>query len=254
MISDKNIDSGKAFDWGFTSAQYAKYRNIYPQELYDRLCALGVGADATSWLDLGTGTGILPLNLYNMNADIYGADISDAQIEFAKKSAEERGLNINFLVSPAESTGFSENSFDIITAAQCFSYFDREVMKSEVSRMLKPHGKLIKIYMDWSLEDSIAKNSVSLVKEHNSLWDAGKNIYDDIYDDLFDNRRTEFFDCDIPFTRESWHGRMCACRGTLASMNEEQFQKWNSEHIRMLRNYPEAFTVKHRLFITWFEL
>lgn len=36
-ITNKNIDSGKAFDWGRTSADYAKFRNIYPQEFYDRI-------------------------------------------------------------------------------------------------------------------------------------------------------------------------------------------------------------------------
>lgn len=31
-IVDKNIDGGKAFDWGKTSADYAKFRDSYPQE------------------------------------------------------------------------------------------------------------------------------------------------------------------------------------------------------------------------------
>ncbi len=64
MLSNINIDNGKVFDWGLTSADYAKYRDIYPKELYQRLEELGVANDATSWLDLGTGTGILPMNLY----------------------------------------------------------------------------------------------------------------------------------------------------------------------------------------------
>ena len=29
-----NIDDGKAFDWGKTSLDYAKYRDIYPEEFY----------------------------------------------------------------------------------------------------------------------------------------------------------------------------------------------------------------------------
>ena len=35
-ITDKNIDSGIAFDWGRAASDYAKYRDIYPQEFYDR--------------------------------------------------------------------------------------------------------------------------------------------------------------------------------------------------------------------------
>ena len=34
-ISKKSIDGGKAFDWGRTSEDYAKYRDIYPAAFYD---------------------------------------------------------------------------------------------------------------------------------------------------------------------------------------------------------------------------
>lgn len=36
-IKNKNIDGGKAFDWGKTSDDYAKFRDIYPQEFYDKI-------------------------------------------------------------------------------------------------------------------------------------------------------------------------------------------------------------------------
>lgn len=29
-ITNEHIDGGKAFDWGRTSADYAKFRDIYP--------------------------------------------------------------------------------------------------------------------------------------------------------------------------------------------------------------------------------
>ena len=134
MISDKRIDKGKAFDWGNTSEEYAKYRNIYPSILYDRLRELGVGRDGSSWLDIGTGTGILPQNLYNEKAEITGVDISEKQILLARESAKKSERNINYLVSYAEATGLPDNSFDTITAAQCFWYFDRDKIKAEICR------------------------------------------------------------------------------------------------------------------------
>lgn len=36
-ITDPNIDNGKAFDWGRTSVDYAKFRDIYPQLFYDKM-------------------------------------------------------------------------------------------------------------------------------------------------------------------------------------------------------------------------
>ncbi|MBQ7740377.1 MAG: methyltransferase domain-containing protein [Eubacterium sp.] len=254
MISDKRIDKGKAFDWGNTSEEYAKYRNIYPSILYDRLRELGVGRDGSSWLDIGTGTGILPQNLYNEKAEITGVDISEKQILLARESAKKSERNINYLVSYAEATGLPDNSFDTITAAQCFWYFDRDKIKAEICRLLKPNGKLIKILLDWSYDDDYVLSSINLIKKYNPDWDVSKNALKDMYDDLFNARKTECFNCEIPFTRESWHGRMCACRGTLASMDKETFEKWSKEHTEMLKEYPNEFTVKHKLYITYFQL
>ena len=249
-----NIDGGRAFDWGFTSEQYARFRDIYPPELYDSLRALGVAADGSSWLDIGTGTGILPQNLYNPKAEIYGADISEEQIRFAKENAEKNGWNINYIAAPAEKMGLPDDSFDVITAAQCFWYFDREVMKNEIRRMLKSGGKFIKVYLSWLKEDEIGSNSIKLVKEYNTKWKPENSGAGDMFDELFEGRQTESFYCDINFTRESWHGRMCACRGTLASMSEEQFKEWSAAHLKMLSSYPEEFTVKHKVYISYFTL
>lgn len=254
MITKESIDGGKAFDWGFTSQQYAKFRNIYPPRLYNRLRELGVAADGTSWLDLGTGTGILPQNLYNPKAEIFGVDIAKEQITFAKHNADKHGWSIHYIVSPAESTGLPDSSFDCITAAQCFWYFDRETIKSEIKRLLKPNGKFIKIYLTYTLDSKIADKSHNLVKEFNNVWTPAASGSKDMFDDLFDGRVTESFYCDIPFTRESWHGRMCACRGTLASMDRETFEKWSKAHIKLLSDYPEQFIIKHKVYITYFEL
>lgn len=37
-----NIDNGNSFDWGKTSADYAKYRDIYPEEFYKRIVNRGL--------------------------------------------------------------------------------------------------------------------------------------------------------------------------------------------------------------------
>ena len=250
----KNIDNGNAFDWNLTSESYAKYRDIYPDILYGELRKLGVAADGTAWLDIGTGTGVLPKHLYNENARIIGVDISEEQIKFAKSFAKENELNIEYCVCPAEKTGLEKNSFDAITAAQCFWYFDKEAIKSEIQRLLKPGGIFIKIYLTWTLDDEIAYKSHMLVKEYNKNWKPGKSGSRDMFDNLFDGRVTKEFECSLPFTRESWHGRMCACRGTLASMDNETFENWSEAHLKMLCEYPNEFEIKHKLYISYFEL
>ena len=43
-----SIDHGRPFDFGRVSSDYAKYRDIYPQELYRRLRALEIGCQGQS--------------------------------------------------------------------------------------------------------------------------------------------------------------------------------------------------------------
>lgn len=250
----EKIDNGNAFDWSLTSESYAKYRDIYPSVLYDELKKLGVASDGTSWLDIGTGTGVLPKHMYNEKASIIGVDISEEQIRYAKQLAKENNQNIIYSACPAEKTGLESHSVDTITAAQCFWYFDKEAIKSEIERLLKPGGLFIKIYLTYTLDDEIAYKSHMLIKEHNRSWTPGKSGSRDMFDDLFEGRVTKVFDCSIPFARESWHGRMCACRGTLASMDEKTFENWSKAHLNMLENYPNEFEIKHKLYITYFKL
>ncbi|MCM1334874.1 MAG: class I SAM-dependent methyltransferase, partial [Eubacterium sp.] len=35
------IDGGKAFDWGRTSADYARYRDVYPPAFFEKLVGTG---------------------------------------------------------------------------------------------------------------------------------------------------------------------------------------------------------------------
>ena len=254
-MKNKDIDGGKCFDWGKTSDSYAKFRDIYPVELYERLRKFGAGVPGKSWLDLGTGTGILPLNLYKDGCKITGIDISGAQIEQAVKIAKEKKYNINFINCPAEETGLPEKSYDVITAAQCFMYFDKEKIVSEIKRIIKDGGLLIKIYMGWLKEEAVVINSLALVKKYNPNWLTGKPMIKDMKEHLFPIEAQESFYANIPFTWESWHGRIKATRGVEASMTSSQLAKFESEHINMLsESTMSEFTIKHKIFITVYKL
>ena len=248
------VDHGNGFDFGKTSRIYAQFRDIYPPQLYEKLRTLGIGKAGTCWLDVGTGTGVLPLNLYTDRAKIIGADISAEQIAAAKEIAAQKNAKIKWIVSPAETLPIPDASVDFVTAAQCFWYFDRERFLAELRRVLKPGGTFVKIYLTYSLRDPIARRSYQMIKRMNPDWMPGSTGYRDVYTHPFPNGTVDALNCLIPFTRESWHGRMCACRGTMASMDAETFRLWDERHRRMLQKFPQTFTVRHRLYIASYRM
>lgn len=125
-IQNKKIDAGKAFDFGKTSSDYAKYRDIYPEVFYQKIIEKSLCVNGQSVLDLGTGTGVLPRNMYRYGAKWTGTDISENQIVEAKRLASEFEMDIDFYPIATENIDFPDHSFDVITACQCFWYFDHE--------------------------------------------------------------------------------------------------------------------------------
>lgn len=249
-IENKNIDSGKAFDWGKTSKDYAKFRDIYPQLFYDKIIDRNLCKEGQKVIDVGTGTGVLPRNLYAYGAKWTGIDISENQIEQAKLLS--KGLDIEYYSMPIEKLNFPDNSFDVITACQCFWYFNHEIVMPKFFKMLKPEGRILILYMAWlPFEDEIAGASEKLVLKYNPKWSGAKEKIHpieipDCYKESFDIVYHEEYPVKVHFTSESWHGRMKACRGVGASLSKEEVNSWEQEHMKLLSQIaPDEFDVLH---------
>ena len=161
-------------------------------------------------------------------------------------------MKIDFRAVPAEELDFPRDSFDVITACQCFWYFDHKRLAPKLEELLKPEGRLLILYMAWlPSEDSIAKRSEELVLKYSPGWTgAGETRHPielpDAVLDCFELESHEEYDLTVPFTRESWHGRMRACRGVGASLTEAELAKWDKEHRSLLeRTAPERFHILH---------
>lgn len=79
---------------------------------------------------------------------------------------------------------------------------------------------------------------------------AGETVHPidvpDCYADCFTLVYHEEYPLKVHFTRESWHGRMKACRGIGASLSQEEIKAWEKEHLRLLNEIaPEEFDVLH---------
>lgn len=68
--------------------------------------------------------------------------------------------------------------------------------------------------------------------------------------DFFTVTNAISMDMDIPFSRESWHGRIKACRGIGASsLSADEIAAWEKEHLAFLDTEPEQFTIPHYITI-----
>lgn len=85
--------------------------------------------------DCACGNGQAAENLAQIFDRVIASDISEQQIENAKKID-----NVEFTVCTAEQTDFPDDSFDLICVAQALHWFNFELFWSEIRRVLKPNG------------------------------------------------------------------------------------------------------------------
>jgi ubiquinone/menaquinone biosynthesis C-methylase UbiE len=77
--------------------------------------------------------------------EVVGIDISDVSIANCQELARKNGVErlTSYRVGDAENTGFEDNSFDVITEYGALHHLDLEKAFAEMSRILKPDGKII---------------------------------------------------------------------------------------------------------------
>jgi demethylmenaquinone methyltransferase/2-methoxy-6-polyprenyl-1,4-benzoquinol methylase len=98
-----------------------------------------------SILDLACGTGILTLKLADRfpQSKIVGVDMMVEYIAIAKrKVVEEKRRNIRLICGRAEQVQLRE-TFDCITSSYIPKYIPAEKLLANISRYLKPGGKLV---------------------------------------------------------------------------------------------------------------
>lgn len=251
------IDNGNEFDFGRTSEDYAKFRDIYPKNMYDKLIVFGIGKKGQKILDLGSGTAVLPVNMYHTGAEFTATDISENQIEFGRKIAKERKLdNINFKVCSAENTGFEDNTFDVVTAVQCFQYFNADKATKEIRRVLKPDGLFCKIFMDWlPFEDEVIGEMENHVLKYSPDWNGCgfekfRYSYPDWAENGFNIETIHSYDVGLEFSKEEWIGRIKSCRGVGASLSKERITEFENEYRKRLEKYDtDLLKLKHQIHI-----
>ena len=107
---------------------YARYRPVYPPELYEYIYSF-VKEKNTAW-DCATGNGQAALELARVFEKVYATDISEQQLKQAQQHKK-----IHYSTTAAEETPFADNSFNLVTVAQAYHWFNFDAFYKEVMRV-----------------------------------------------------------------------------------------------------------------------
>ena len=243
-------------DFGKTAADYGRHRAGFPDAFFDRLAAMNIVRAGIRALDLGTGTGTIARGLAIRGCDVTGLDRSLPLMEQAAELDREAGVTVKYVNAPAEATGLDAASLDLVTAGQCWHWFDRPRAAAECRRLLKSGGRLAIAHFDWiPLPGNVVEATEKLIERHNPKWTlgGGTGVHPQWLRDVsvagFKNLETFSFDVDSIYTHEAWRGRIRASAGVGASLSPEQVAAFDEELRTMLaQRFPaDPMPVMHRV-------
>lgn len=257
--SGKKLDAvrelGHRIDFGRTADDYGRYRAGFPGRFFERLAAMGIIRAGGEALDLGTGTGTIARGLARRGMKVTGLDKSDAMIAQARHLDEAAAVSVRYLTARAEDTGLPASSLDLVTAGQCWHWFDRPRAAAEAMRILRGGGRIVIGHFDWiPLAGNVPEATENLIRAHNAEWNlwGGSGIYPQWFRDLgnagFREIESFTFDIDVPYSQQAWRGRIRASAGVGAAMGPERVAQFDAALAAVLEEkFPEPMTVLHRV-------
>ena len=244
-------------DFGKTAEDYSRHRAGFPDRLFERLSAFGIGGPGQRILDLGTGTGALARGFARRGAEVTALDIAPEMLSAAAALAAAEGLEVDFREGGAEATGLPEGAFDVVTAGQCWHWFDSAAAAAEARRLLRPEGRIAICHFDWlPLPGNVVAASEALIRQHNPAWTLdGRDGFHGFHATAlavagFLEIESLSFDHGVSYSHEDWRGRIRASAGVSGSLAPAEVAAFDRAHAALLAaEFPEdPLVVPHRCF------
>lgn len=247
-----------SIDFGRTAGDYARHRAGFPEVFFDRLFADDSVRENDLVLDLGTGTGTVARGLAVRGCEVTGLDHSASLLAQAAEMDRAAGVEVKQVRARVENADFSPASFDVVTAGQCWHWFDRPRTAALVRKWLRPGGRLLIAHFDWlPLAGNMVQDTERLILAYNPGWTlhSGSGLYPawlkDVAEAGFTDLRTYSFDLDVPYSHADWRGRIRASAGIGAALDEAKVKRFDAELASMLaaRHAVEPMQVPHRVWV-----
>ena len=127
----------------------------------------------TSIVDFGCGPGLYTTMLAERHAKVTGVDFSDRSLQYARDTAADRGLKINY-VQQNYLEFESQERFDLITMIMCdfgaLSPAQRHIMVKKFFMLLKPGGKVLLDVQTLSAFNRIEESASYALNQLNGFW------------------------------------------------------------------------------------
>jgi SAM-dependent methyltransferase len=243
-------------NFGKAAEDYGTFRVGFPESIFDRLAEFNVGTPDDTVVDLGTGTGTLARGFARRGCKVIGVDTDPRMIGEAKKLDRQIKVSIKYIEAKAESTGLDGGAADVVTAGQCWHWFDQPRAIAEVIRLLKPGGKLVIANFDWlPLAGNVVEATEELIVQYNPDWrfGGGLGMYPQYLPVLSEagiqDIQTFSYDMDVAYTPEAWRGRIRASAG-IAALDADSSRKFDADLVELLstRFSSSVLSVPHRVF------
>jgi ubiquinone/menaquinone biosynthesis C-methylase UbiE len=247
---------GFTADFGRTASDYALHRAGFPPQLLDVLVARQVLRPGARVVDLGTGTGSLARLFASRGCAVTGVDIAAPLLQQARRLDRERGVEVAYAQAPAEATGLPSAAFDLVSAGQCWHWFDRAAAAREVTRLLVPGGRAVIAHFDWiPIPGNVVAATEEIILRYTPTWPfAGRaGLYPQWLMDLqsagFSEIETFSFDLDVSYTHAAWVGRVRASAPISGTLEEDRVAACSQELTALLRERfaADPLAVPHRL-------
>lgn len=188
----------KSWDWSKNTEQ----KWLLPCVESPYLAERWTGLSFNKFLDIGCGLGRHSIYMAEKGFNITALDLSEYGVDHLKKWADEKGLNINTVVSDMLKLPFDDNSFDCIMAYNVIYHTDGEGFKNimkEIRRVLKPGGELFLTLISkgtWSYVFSKGKviDENTILRNDNPAEDNVPHFYMDYMDIINFFKDWEFID------------------------------------------------------------
>lgn len=208
---------------------YDKYRPSYPDELLQWLTERA----GKRTVDIGAGTGKFTACLVRHGFDVTAVEPNTDMLEKLHKNHPD----ISAVQASAEDTGLPAHSFQLVTAAQAFHWFDKQRFRDECQRLLTDDGRLAVVWNERS-KDGFEAERDSICMKYCGAFHSGHVFtgYDRSDGDGDSFLRNEYFavveyfsqDYFVPMSREAYIGDILS-RSYALSEGDEHYAAFISE-------------------------